>query len=116
MYTGPAGLAAYNDEFNQSGTFVPVELGGGGGTANAHWDEVNGGSGNTGRASDLVPPPFNDMRYELMTGWLNPPALFMSSLTVRSMIDLGYVVIPEPSSLLLGGFAVVLLGYRRHRV
>lgn len=114
QYTGPAGLAAYNDEFSQSGTFVPVELGGGAGTANAHWDEINNGAGLTGRTSNIEPGPFNDMRYELMTGWLNAP-LFMSSLTVQSMVDLGYVVIPEPSTMLLASLGLLGLVRRSPR-
>jgi hypothetical protein len=115
QYTGPAGLAAYNDEFGQTGTFVPVELGGGPGTANGHWDEVNGGAGLTLRTSNIEPPPFNDMTYELMTGWLNPPSAFLSSLTSQSMIDLGYLVAPEPSTLLLSSIGLIFLARRRAR-
>ena len=37
------------------------------------------------------------MQYELMTGWLNTPS-FISSLTTEQFMDLGYTVIPEPSS------------------
>jgi hypothetical protein len=112
-YTGAAGLAAYNDEFGLAATFVPVELGGGGGTANGHWNEVNGGAGLTGVVSNVQPPPFNDMAYELMTGWLNAP-LFISNLTKQSMIDLGYTVVPEPSTLVLT-VSVMLLAARGRR-
>lgn len=88
QYKGPAGLAAYKTEFGQpSATFVPVELGGGAGTANGHWNESDGGGVNTGIVSN-----FNrDMRYELMTGWLdtNKPS-FISSLTRGSLQDIGY--------------------------
>jgi hypothetical protein len=115
QYTGAAGLAAYNAEFSQAGAFVPVELGGGPGTANGHWDEVNGGAGLTGRVSNIEPPPFNDMRYELMTGWLNPPQTFLSSLTSQSMIDLGYNLVPEPSALLLSSMGLIFLACRRAR-
>jgi hypothetical protein len=113
QYTGPAGLAAYNAEFGQSGTFVPVELGGGAGTANGHWNEVNGGAGFTGIVSNIEPGPFNDMRYELMTGWLNTPSLFISSLSVQSLEDLGYMVVPEPSGILLCGMGMLIVGFRR---
>jgi hypothetical protein len=110
QYTGTFGLAAYNAEFGQAGTFVPVELGGGGGTANAHWDESNGGGVNTGRVSLLSG---QDMRFELMTGWLDSPT-FTSTLTTESMRDLGYVVaIPEPTTLALLALPALLLGRRR---
>ncbi len=115
QYTGAAGLAAYNAEFGQSGTFVPVELGGGSGTANAHWDEINGGAGLTGRVSNIEPPIYNDMAFELMTGWLNSPQAFISSLTSQSMIDLGYLVVPEPSSWLLGSLGLICFVRRRPR-
>lgn len=113
QYTGAAGLAAYNSEFSQAGAFVPVELGGGAGTANGHWNEVNGGAGLTGIVSSSEPGPYNDFRYELMTGWLNPPQTFISSLTSQSMIDLGYIVVPEPTTLLMGCMAMGLLALRR---
>jgi hypothetical protein len=107
QYTGPAGLAAYNAEFGQASAFVPIELAGGPGTANGHWNENNGGAGLTGITSNIEPPPFNDMTNELMTGWLNLPSAFLSSLTSQSMIDLGYNVAPEPSTLLLGSFGLL---------
>lgn len=54
---------------------VPVENTGGGGTADSHWRESI----------------FND---ELMTGFIEPPGAlnFLSSITVQSLADLGYVV------------------------
>jgi hypothetical protein len=114
QYTGAFGLAAYNSEFDQSGTFVPVELGGGSGTANGHWNEVNGGSGPTGIVSNISGQDFRD---ELMTGWLNSPT-FISTLTTESMRDLGYTVafaIPEPSSALLIGMGSFALIMRRRK-
>lgn len=112
QYTGVNGLAAYKVEFNQpAATFVPVELGGGGGTANGHWNEGDGGTA-TGITSLYTG---KDLRFELMTGWLNAPA-FLSSLTRYSMVDLGYTVnaVPEPTTLAaLGGVAVVALRRRR---
>ena len=87
QYTGATGLAAYQQEFvgQQSATFVPVELGGGGGTANGHWNEGDGG-GTTGitRVSDG-----KDMNLMLMSGWLNPGS-FISDTTLGSFEDLGY--------------------------
>jgi hypothetical protein len=124
QYTGATGLAAYQQEFvgQGSATFVPVELGGGGGTANGHWNEVNNGAGATGivRVSDG-----RDVRDMLMTGWLNAPT-FISDTTLGSFEDLGYNTtlslagaIPEPSTAiplaLLGVLAAMRLR-RRHPV
>jgi hypothetical protein len=109
QYTGAFGLAAYNSEFGQSGSFVPVELGGGPGTADGHWNEVDGGAGNTGIISNITGKDFKD---ELMTGWLNADP-FISTLTTESMRDLGYTVVPEPTSALLLGFGCFALIRRK---
>ena len=118
MYTGINALAAYQTEFNQPlATFVPVELGGGSGTANGHWDEVNGGGSNTG----IVDQQGRDKRFELMTGWLNSPS-YVSVTTAASFQDIGYTVnisaVPEPAALMLllaGIPAVAGLTARRRR-
>ena len=106
QYTGSAALEAYKSEFNQPlATFVPVELGGGTGTANGHWNEVDGGAGLTG----ITNAGGKDMRNELMTGWLNDPT-FMSQTTISSFEDIGYLVVPEPATmslLAMGGLALV---------
>ncbi|MEI6892360.1 MAG: PEP-CTERM sorting domain-containing protein [Pontiella sp.] len=96
QYTGAAGLAAYQAEFDGAATYVPIELEGGSGTANGHWNEIYEGVGLTG-ITDL---DGNDMARELMTGWLNSPS-FVSQTTLGQFYDLGYTVIPEPSSFLL---------------
>lgn len=96
QYTGAAGLAAYQAEFDAVATYVPVELGGGGGTVNGHWNEVDGGAGLTG----IVDGEGNDLRDELMTGWLNTPS-FLSDTTLGQFYDMGYTVIPEPSSIVM---------------
>jgi hypothetical protein len=116
QYTGVNGLAAYRSEFNQpDATYVPVELGGGSGTMNAHWNEIDGGGGTTGFASNITGL---DLRDELMTGWIGGET-FMSNLTRASMIDLGYAVnpmpVPEPASALLAAFSVTTLALRRRR-
>ncbi|MDF7825013.1 PEP-CTERM sorting domain-containing protein [Pontiellaceae bacterium B12227] len=96
QYTGTAGLAAYQAEFDSGATYVPVELGGGDGTANGHWNEIDGGAGLTG----ITDGSGNDMANELMTGWLNSPS-YVSNTTLGQFYDMGYSVIPEPSSILL---------------
>jgi hypothetical protein len=69
-------------------TPVPVELGGGSGTANAPWNEVNGGAGNTGFASNLTGTDFSK---ELITGRVSS-TLFLSNVTLGGLVDLGYAV------------------------
>ena len=109
-YTGVAALAAYQNEFNPLATFVPIELGGGPGTHNAHWNEADGGGVNTNIVSTLTGL---DLRHELLTGWLDAPT-FISSVTRASFVDLGYTVaIPEPASFTLCAFAFAVLLRRR---
>jgi hypothetical protein len=103
-YTGAAALAAYRSEFvgKSAAAYVPVELGGGAGTADAHWDENTGGSGATG----IVDARNRDMQFELMTGWLNLPAskLFVSQTTIHQFEDLGYTVAQVLGDANLDGF------------
>jgi hypothetical protein len=118
QYTGATGLAAYQQEFvgQESATYVPVELGGGGGTANGHWNEGDGGfaTGIT-RISDG-----QDMNLMLMSGWLNGGS-YISDTTLGSFEDMGYNTtlvlnaVPEPSSalLMLAGFMGISLHRRR---
>ena len=98
QYTGPAGLAAYRAEFDPTAAFVPVELHGGPGTANGHWDEDWAGGSNA-----------------LMTGYLGS-GNFISDTTVQSFVDIGYVL--EPSTAVLVGLGLVgfcARGQRRKR-
>lgn len=117
QYTGGHALAAYRNEFNQpTATFVPVELAGGEGTADGHWQEANGGASLTG----TIDGQGRDMKLELMTGWLSTPT-YVSQTTIAQFRDLGYTVfntqpVPEPESwalLLLGIPVVAGLGARR---
>ena len=105
-YTGAFGLAAYQAEFDPLATFIPVELDGGAGTAGGHWDEIDGGAGLTG----ITDGSGNDMRDELMTGWLNPDP-FISNTTRMSFMDLGYTVsaVPVPAAvwLFISGFGML---------
>lgn len=121
QYTGEYGVAAYNHEYGQNGTYVPVELLGGIGTANKHWAEVEKGAALTG-ITDLLG---RDMAHELMTGWLNvgrPP--YISNTTLQSLRDIGFVVVdlyapahvPEPAALVLCGLAVGIAAYHYRRV
>lgn len=129
QYYGPAALAAWKSEFGQtSATSVPVELGGGAGTANGHWNEVNNGAGNTGFVSNLSGMDFSK---ELMTGWASD-TFFLSTVTLGGLVDLGYTVdyskagvinytasaVPEPAAVLAMGALLVggLLTRRRSLV
>ncbi len=69
-YTGPAAIGAWR-ELGGSGN-VPVENGGGPGTADSHWRETT-------------------FRTELMTGYLNSSNQ-LSAMTAASLADLGYGV------------------------
>jgi hypothetical protein len=115
-YTGLNALAAWRSEFNQPlANWVPVELGGGPGTADGHWNEIDLGAGPTGYTDGQG----RDLRDEVMTGWLNAgPNTFMSQTTKASMMDLGYTVynmspVPEPASWLLFALGAPLALRRR---
>ena len=92
QYTGANALSAWQTEFNQpNATYIPVELEGGPGTAEGHWNENYGGGGFTG----IVNSAQDDITSELMTGWLNAPS-FISNTTLMSFADIGYKVAPIP--------------------
>lgn len=73
-YTGQYALDIYRREFVENAEFIPVELNGGQGTANSHWDEPWPGG-----ASDL------------MTGFIGPYPITLSDTTVASFADIGYL-------------------------
>ncbi|MCC6508346.1 MAG: PEP-CTERM sorting domain-containing protein [Pirellulaceae bacterium] len=111
-FTGANATVQWQTEFGRSGT-PDVELGGGVGTANGHWNEVDGGGLPTGIVDGLG----RDLRDELMTGWLNPNT-FISNMTVASFRDIGFTsisVVPEPSSLALACLGFGAIGYSRRR-
>jgi hypothetical protein len=59
-----------------------------------------------------------DLALEVMTGAIDPDYSepFLSRMTVRSLRDLGFTVVPEPSTLMMLGVAVMCAGCgRRHR-
>jgi hypothetical protein len=111
-YTGIAGRAAYRAEFvgQQSAACVPVELGGGDGTANAHWNENETfhlydpahpelGGYYTTAPTGIVDAQGRDMQYEIMDGWMetyNISSIFVSQTTIHSFEDLGYKVVKLP--------------------
>jgi len=113
-YTGASALAAYQAEFDPEATFVPVELDGGSGTANSHWNEVGD--------EDALTSQFNleSMNDELMTGWASGD-MYVSNVTLGSLEDIGYSVnynehAPEPATmglLALGGMAMLKRRKRR---
>lgn len=114
-YTGAYGLAGWQAEFDADATYVPVEKGGGSGTANGHWNEADGGgvTGYTSMANG------RDSREELMTGWLNSDS-FIGEVTKGSLRDLGYdvslaSVVPEPGVILIGCVVTSGLLLRRRR-
>jgi hypothetical protein len=112
-FLGANATAYWQSEFGQTGT-PDVELAGGAGTADAHWNENTRGAGLTGISSID-----GDMRNELMTGWLNSPT-FISDMTIASFVDIGFIgslaAIPEPSSFFAMGLVFAGLGLKRRRV
>ena len=100
QYVSANTLAAYQAECDAAATFVPVELEGGPGTANAHWDEADFACGDG----------------EIMTGFIDN-ANYLSQTTLAAFEDLGYTianvqapVVPLPAGGVLmvtaiGGFA-----------
>lgn len=110
-YTGPFGLAAYRAEFDPTASFVPVEQALST-AADVHWDQIMRSSSNEGNPSD----PFSlspltgitdaygrDLGLELMTGAFDADfgRPFLSRTTIQSLRDLGFTVVPEPTSIML---------------
>lgn len=108
QYTGIYGLAAYREEFDPLASFVPVEQALST-AADVHWDQIMRSSPDEGDPSD----PFSlspltgitdihgrDLGLELMTGAFDADygRPFLSRTTVQSLRDLGFTVVPEPSS------------------
>lgn len=110
QYTGAYGVAAYNVEFGLSESYIPVELDGGPGTADGHWDETTFAGG------------FRD----ILTGYLNGVspdadapfvAATLSATSIASFADIGYMTavtdlaaVPLPAALGFGLIGLAGLG------
>ena len=112
QYTGAEALAAYQQEFDPSATFVPVELRGAAGTPNVHWDQIMRSDSIEGYPADpwsispltgITDSQGRDLALELMTGALDPDygKPFLSMTTVYSLRDMGFTTVPEPSTAVL---------------
>jgi len=102
-YTGEYALEIYRREFVENATFIPVELGGGAGTANSHWDE-----------------PWPGGSSDLMTGYLGPYPISLSDTTVASFADIGYLTtvthaVSEAATVWLFLFSMGLVVRRHHQ-
>ena len=83
-YTGANALEQWRTEFGQTNaTYIPIELGGGSGTSDGH------GRNYRVLISGITDGNGNDMRNELMGGWLNQPT-FVSNMTIMSFADISY--------------------------
>ncbi len=90
QYTGQYALAAYQAEFDSNATYIPIELDGGAGTADGHWDETWAGP-----------------QSEMLTGYLEGETT-LSQTSLASFRDLGYAVFdPDAPSEPVGPVASV---------
>jgi hypothetical protein len=105
QYTSANTLAAYQAECDATATFVPVELDGGPGTANGHWDEQDFACGGG----------------EIMTGFISNPN-YLSATTLAAFEDLGYTIasvtapaVPLPAGgvLMISAFGGLVVASRR---
>jgi len=125
-YTGQYGLAAYQADFDPTATYVSVELAGSSGTQNAHWDQLMRSSSQEGNPSNpwildprvgITDQSGRDLGLELMTGAIDPDfgEPFLSRMTIQSLRDLGFTVVPEPSTSMLTLMLIGAMFTRRKR-
>jgi hypothetical protein len=124
QYLGEHGLHAYRAEFDPTAMFVPVELAGNPGTIDLHWNQLMRSSQQEGNPSDpwslspltgITDAQGRDLALELLSGALDPDygEPFLSRMTVQSLRDLGFTVVPEPGTTVLAFTAMLAVGYRR---
>jgi len=87
QYTGAYGVSAFQQEFSPFSNYVPVELTGGAGTEDSHWQE-------TGSYTDSQGRPLSE---ELMSGILSS-INYLSNTTTQSLRDIGFEVDGSSSS------------------
>ncbi|MEZ6120856.1 MAG: hypothetical protein R3C28_30360 [Pirellulaceae bacterium] len=103
-YIGEFALAAYREEYDPDATYVPVELAGGAGSANAHWNQLFRSSSEEGNPVDplslspltgIVDHRGRDLAQDLMSPAIDPDfgEPHLSNMTVQSLRDLGYRVV-----------------------
>lgn len=102
-YVGQYALDIYQEIWDSSANYVPLETSGGAGTAGSHWDENWMGASGTNA---------------LMTGYLSASPI-LTDVTIASFADIGYVVqlqdgrilgvVSAPTTLLITLSCVVLL-------
>ena len=120
-YTGINGVAAFNREFGLNYDYVPVEIDGGPGTANVHWNSFleSDQDGEPGDDFDplVVSGQFAGQNFGndlLASSGGRGPQLYLSDTSLGALRDMGYNTIaysvPEPSSsilLALGSLALI---------
>jgi hypothetical protein len=90
-FTGPNAVAEWNALSDGHDTGVPVETGGGSGTALKHWRE-------------------SELDTELMTGWIDLPSSPLSRVSIASLADLGYQVdLSQADPFTVGGSLLAML-------
>lgn len=110
-YTGAFGVAAYTAEFGLSESHIPVELDGGTGTANSHWDEDAYAGGSSDIMTGYIGTPFSTPN---SVQGFDLAATTVPGTTIASFADLGYFIyvddivaaaVPLPT-----GFGLLLVG------